>query len=61
MKKMELNQMESLTAGFDCSDGNRLAFIGGATVGGAIFFGWGAVVTGYAALVYTSFRCDGKR
>jgi hypothetical protein len=60
MSKLEMTKMEKIQAGFDCSNENRLAFIGGATVGGAIFFGWGAVVTGYAALVYSSFKCDGK-
>ena len=59
MKTLELNQMEILVAGeFDCSDSGRLAFVAGAGVAGAIFFGWGGLVTAYAAAAYTVAKCD---
>lgn len=62
MKSLNLKQMENIEGGnFDCSTGGRLALVAGAAAGGAIFFGWGAVVAGYGALVYSSFRCDGKQ
>lgn len=58
MKKLDVNKMESYQGSFDCSNGNRLAFVAGATIGGAVFFGWGAIVTGYAAGVYTVIKCE---
>jgi hypothetical protein len=61
MKKLNIEQMEKIEGGIDCSTSGKLALIAGATVGGAIFFGWGAIVAGYGAAVYTVMRCDGKR
>lgn len=58
MKKLELNQMEQINGAFDCSNGNQAAFVAGAALGGAIFFGWGAIVTGYAAGVYVLVKCE---
>ncbi|MFP3598765.1 hypothetical protein [Chryseobacterium sp. SIMBA_029] len=58
MKTLNVSQMEIINGSFDCSNENRLAFVAGAAIGGAIFMGWGGLVTGYAARVYTVIKCD---
>jgi hypothetical protein len=60
MKKLELNQMEGLDGGLDCSAGAQVARVAGAAVGGAIFFGFGAILTAGAMVLYNGFSCNGQ-
>ena len=57
MKKLELNQMENLEGGIPCTKADILAFTAGAAIGGAIFFGIGGLVTGYAAFAISATVC----
>lgn len=58
MKKMNFEKMELVQGGkLDCSDGAGVAFVAGATAAGAVFFGVGALVTGYTALAVFAWAC----
>lgn len=58
MKKLELNQMENLEGGLDCSKGAQLGRVAGAAVGGALFFGAGALLTTFGMVLYNGFACN---
>ncbi|AFL86225.1 hypothetical protein Belba_3739 [Belliella baltica DSM 15883] len=50
--------MEMVSGGaLDCSLEGGAAFVAGAGVAGAIFFGWGGLVSGYAAYAYWLTTC----
>lgn len=55
---MNLIQMENLEGGLDCSKGGQLTRVAGAAVGGAVFFGFGAVLTTLGMTLYNGFACN---
>lgn len=58
MKELSIEQMEMVSGGdLDCSDAGGIAFVAGAGIAGAIFFGWGGLVSGYAAMAYWTLTC----
>lgn len=58
MKTLSIGEMEAIQAGFvGCSNTEAVAFTAGAAAAGALFFGVGGLVTGYAALAYWTMRC----
>ena len=58
MKELNLEQMENLNGGgLDCSPAGGAAFIAGAGLAGALFFGWGGLATGYWAMAYWGIYC----
>ncbi len=57
MKVLEFEKMEVLYAGYDCSPEVRFAFMAGAGVAGALFFGWGGLITAYLAVSYSDYKC----
>ncbi len=59
MKKLELNQMENLEGGIACNQSAQAARVAGAAVGGAIFFGAGALLTTLGMVLYNGFACEG--
>ncbi len=62
MKNLDLNQMENLQGGLKegCSAEEKKALLLGAAIGGAIFFGWGALLTTFAAVLYNGFNCENE-
>lgn len=58
MKALNYEQIQNIKGGgLDCSDAGIASFIGGAAAGGAIFFGWGGLVSGVAAWAYIVDYC----
>jgi hypothetical protein len=59
MKKLEIKQMEKIQGGIDCTPEGKLSYVGGATLGGAIFFGGlgGAVLCAFGMIVYAEIKC----
>jgi hypothetical protein len=57
MKNLEVNVMHTLVGGVDCRAGAQLARVAGAAVGGAIFFGFGALLTTFGMVMYNGFAC----
>ncbi len=58
MKKLELKQMEEIQGGFDCSSEGRVAYVSGAALGGAIFFGGlGSVLCALGMTIYAEAKC----
>jgi hypothetical protein len=58
MKKLELNQMKNLEGGLACNKGAQMARVAGAAVGGAVFFGFGAMFTTFGMVLYNGFACN---
>jgi len=59
MEKLTIEQMTFLNGGeLACSAADRVAFIAGSATAGALFFGAGGFITGYAAFLYQAHVCD---
>jgi hypothetical protein len=61
MKTLKLIEMESLLAGdVDCSTEAKVARLAGAAAGGALLFGWGALLTTFGMTLYNGFACNNQ-